>query len=334
MRPLAAVAGRLRLVRPRDGASAPLFGAAASQTRSSRRANPSHQAQPGRAAESRGRMVTRPLVLAVAGSAAPVVLYFVARLFAGGDALALAIGVAAPAVGTAIVAVWRRQVRIFGVLAAVAFGVALAATVMTGGSTLPLKLYRPVGTGVLGLVLLGSVLTRRPLLLPILRVLSSRAAIPPIPLRSSAAAPPVPAWPSPASQASGSPRSHQQPRWQRAAAVTAIAGLTLLIEALATGLLAFTTSTGVFLVVSRLIRVAIVLAGAAAAAWYLRPGEPRRRDGPQQEGPREGGMRRPWFGPRRYGVGWKPQTWQGWLIVAVVIALVVAARTLLRVSVR
>jgi hypothetical protein len=36
---------------------------------------------------------------------------------------------------------------------------------------------------------------------------------------------------------------------------------------------------------------------------------------------------RPWFGPKRFGVGLRPQTWQGFAIVAciVVIAAVVAA---------
>jgi hypothetical protein len=36
--------------------------------------------------------------------------------------------------------------------------------------------------------------------------------------------------------------------------------------------------------------------------------------------------RRPWFGPKRMGWGYRPQTWQGWLIVtiAALIVLVVA----------
>jgi len=35
---------------------------------------------------------------------------------------------------------------------------------------------------------------------------------------------------------------------------------------------------------------------------------------------------RPGFGPKRVGYGFRPQTWQGWLIVAVfVVAVVVIA---------
>jgi len=35
---------------------------------------------------------------------------------------------------------------------------------------------------------------------------------------------------------------------------------------------------------------------------------------------------KPWFGPKRYGIGFRPQTWQGWLILiggVVVLVLVV-----------
>jgi hypothetical protein len=41
--------------------------------------------------------------------------------------------------------------------------------------------------------------------------------------------------------------------------------------------------------------------------------------------------RKPWFGPNRSGVGYRPYRWQGWVIllgiVAAIIALVVLFRT-------
>ena len=43
--------------------------------------------------------------------------------------------------------------------------------------------------------------------------------------------------------------------------------------------------------------------------------------------------RDPWFGPNRVGVGFRPYTWQGWLILVVVVAAVVAAVGLLRTGV-
>lgn len=35
--------------------------------------------------------------------------------------------------------------------------------------------------------------------------------------------------------------------------------------------------------------------------------------------------RRPWFGRKRFGYGYRPQTWQGWLLLAVLLALLITA---------
>lgn len=43
--------------------------------------------------------------------------------------------------------------------------------------------------------------------------------------------------------------------------------------------------------------------------------------------------RKPWFGPNRSGVGFHPCAWQGWLILAVVVAAIVTAVVLLRTGV-
>ena len=34
-------------------------------------------------------------------------------------------------------------------------------------------------------------------------------------------------------------------------------------------------------------------------------------------------MRRPWFKAKRYGWGWAPATWQGWLVLLLFIGLTV-----------
>lgn len=39
---------------------------------------------------------------------------------------------------------------------------------------------------------------------------------------------------------------------------------------------------------------------------------------------------RPWFGDKRVGWGLRPQTWQGWLITAAFVAVVVVLATVLR----
>jgi hypothetical protein len=33
--------------------------------------------------------------------------------------------------------------------------------------------------------------------------------------------------------------------------------------------------------------------------------------------------RRPWFGPKRIGFGYRPQTWQGWLVIIVPAAVII-----------
>jgi hypothetical protein len=39
--------------------------------------------------------------------------------------------------------------------------------------------------------------------------------------------------------------------------------------------------------------------------------------------------RRPWFGPKRVGYGLRPQTWQGWLAVLVLVAAIIVVVSLL-----
>jgi hypothetical protein len=37
--------------------------------------------------------------------------------------------------------------------------------------------------------------------------------------------------------------------------------------------------------------------------------------------------KQPWFGPRRFGVGYGPRTWKGWLLVAVSAAATILVAT-------
>jgi hypothetical protein len=242
----------------------------------------------------------------LATSLTPLLLYFLARPYVESDTMALAISAVAPAVATIVVAVWRRRVRALSVLILVGLGVALAATAMTGGSSLPLKLYRPLFTGMVGLGLLLSALLRRPLLVPIVRALAPDLRI-------------------------------TMPTRRTATVVTAIIGVAFLVEAAATVVLALTVSTGVFLVAARLVRIGIFGAGVAMAAWYVRRRGQRRAAQPAESTGAAGSAPdvdrsaaadpRAWFGPRRFGVGWgRPQTWQARIIVAVILTLIVVAR--------
>ncbi|MHB1596272.1 MAG: hypothetical protein ACYCU3_19100 [Streptosporangiaceae bacterium] len=40
--------------------------------------------------------------------------------------------------------------------------------------------------------------------------------------------------------------------------------------------------------------------------------------------------KRPWFGPKRIGWGYRPQTWQGWAIVLVLMLAAILVSVLVR----
>jgi uncharacterized membrane protein len=47
------------------------------------------------------------------------------------------------------------------------------------------------------------------------------------------------------------------------------------------------------------------------------------------DGPDSGSQgRRPWFGPKRFGYGSRPQTWQGFLIVIAAAAILITVATI------
>ncbi|MDH2904369.1 MAG: hypothetical protein PXZ08_10545 [Actinomycetota bacterium] len=35
-----------------------------------------------------------------------------------------------------------------------------------------------------------------------------------------------------------------------------------------------------------------------------------------------------WFGPKRIGYGVRPQTWQGWMVIAVAVIIIIALTSL------
>jgi len=41
-----------------------------------------------------------------------------------------------------------------------------------------------------------------------------------------------------------------------------------------------------------------------------------------------GGGRQPWFGPKKFGYGYGPRTWQGWLVIALLAAFLIVVGTL------
>lgn len=89
--------------------------------------------------------------------------YAVIRPWIGSDAAALALAGALPALATAVQAVVHRRAERWAVLSAAAFALAGLASVLAGGSSLPLKLHEAAVIFTLGLVLLAAAIVRRPL---------------------------------------------------------------------------------------------------------------------------------------------------------------------------
>lgn len=113
-------------------------------------------------ATSDRRLAVRRAALVMA---APLVVYALARPLVGSDAVALGIGGAIPVVYSIALAASRRRVDPIALLSAVGFSLACFASVLTGGSSLPLKLHEAAITFAVGLVMLVAVLIGRPLAL-------------------------------------------------------------------------------------------------------------------------------------------------------------------------
>ncbi|MFD7206471.1 VC0807 family protein [Streptomyces sp. NPDC059893] len=244
------------------------------------------------------------VVLMALASVAPLALYYLLRPAVHSDATALAISGAVP-VGLALAsAAVRRHSPWAALLIATGLGLAVAATVLSGGSSLPLKLYRPLATGVFGLVCVVSAAVHRPLLMVLVRVLAGRDER----VRAALA------------------RTDDADRLQRRlTALTLIVGIVCLAEAGVTAALAFSLPTGAFLVTSRVIRWVVAGLGVAAALVYRASWAGRgRRPSAHSGGGAQG--KQSWFGPKRYGIGWGPQAWQGRLITLAVVAAALAAK--------
>ncbi len=190
----------------------------------------------------------------VAGVVIPVSAYVMLAAALHSDTYALAITETAGVAWVLVIGLRQGRLNPIAVATAVVLVVALALTVASGGSALPLKLRRGVITGSLGVACLASVIVRRPLLPTLLRVLGRGA-----PERAGA---PLRAL-------------HRAIPDAKAIGLTAIVGLALVTDALTQVTLALTVSTTVFVGASRLARLAVSAIGIAAYALYWRAGRGR-----------------------------------------------------------
>ncbi|MGH2884107.1 MAG: VC0807 family protein [Solirubrobacteraceae bacterium] len=189
----------------------------------------------------------------------PVVIYLLLRQIVGKDTEALAITAALPTTWVVIMFLWRRQVEWIGVLVVAIFLVVMVLTVVSGGSSLPLKLRNAGFAGVLGLICVISVLVRRPLAILLLQIRARRDP----------------------ELADGLARmSHNKPLFRTLAVITALVGITLLVSAAVQTILALTLSTTEFVGSTPVVRWIIYAAGAVPIVWYVRRHPLRRAPEP------------------------------------------------------
>jgi|GEM_PF-3009412 len=201
------------------------------------------------------------MVSTLVAGVAPFLTYLAVRPQVGSVAAALAVTFAVPVVWAGLAGLWRGRLDADGILTISAYGIALALTVFTGGSALPLKLRSAAETGAAGVACLVSVVLRRPLVLLALR-LKARQASP----RTWRAA----VWRKPSSERLAG---------RKFSALTALVGAGLLVEAATQVALAFLTPTVVYVAASMPTRFAVYGSGAGLFFFVkARAPKPMRED--------------------------------------------------------
>ncbi|MEV8607560.1 VC0807 family protein [Amycolatopsis sp. NPDC051373] len=110
-------------------------------------------------------LLRRLLPSLVLNVALPLVVYLLLKPVVGSEVVALAISAAIPLLVTVGEFAVRRRLDPVGVVAIAGFVVMLVVLGLTGGNELVLKLQEAVLTGPVGLVLIGSAVIGKPLLL-------------------------------------------------------------------------------------------------------------------------------------------------------------------------
>jgi hypothetical protein len=194
----------------------------------------------GRHHDNEGR---RKALRVLAVPAVSVIVYFAVRPAVGSDTAGLAIAGAVPAAYAIAAVLLTRRAELWAAATAAGYALGCLASLLAAGSSLPLKLHEAAVTFLLGVVLLGAALARRPL--PVSRVL-------------------------------------KVPRADRTTdtALSVMTGGFLVLHALLNLALALTLSTAAYLTVGRVVSWATLAAGALCLHGYLRR---LRRDqaGPQ-----------------------------------------------------
>lgn len=172
----------------------------------------------------------------------PLLLYLLLRTFFSNDTMPLAIAGIIPAIWTIILYLWRRQINWIGVITIFGLFIAIVVSALSGGSSLPLKLYHPLIAGITGLILLISVVIKRPLLILLLKKFRV-----------------------------GDPERFNNPSINRKVTlVTGMFGSLLLADALIHTIMALTLTTGTYLFMSRIVMLVFLAVLYFSSKWVMR----------------------------------------------------------------
>ncbi|CAG7649130.1 VC0807 family protein [Paenibacillus allorhizosphaerae] len=170
----------------------------------------------------------------------PLVLYSLLRGIVATDTAALAISGAVPALWVIVQMLGVRQIDWIGLLGAASFGAACLISVLSGGGSMPLKLYHPVVACLIGVVALASVAIQKPLALILFRSLKA-----------------------------GDPeRFNKLVVRRKFSHATSVFGSLFIMDGIVHVIIAFSLSTGMFLIWSRIVTL-VMLAVLVLAVRYI-----------------------------------------------------------------
>ena len=204
----------------------------------------------GRGGRPTGGSPRRRAARGGAALAVPAIAYFAVRPWVSSDTVALAIAGALPLAYQIVLVALRRRVDPWALVSGIGFALGCLASLVSGGSSLPLKLHEAGVTFLAGLALLAAVLLRRPA--PLGRLLRVPAA-----------------------------------DRRLDATLSAMVGGFFVLHSLLHVALAMMLSTAAYVVAGRLVNWATLALGAAGLYCYLRPVRRRTAESVRRDRSRE-----------------------------------------------
>lgn len=172
----------------------------------------------------------------------PLLLYMLLHDTFSSDTADLAVAGVIPAIWTIVLWLLRRQINWIGVITILGLFVAIVVSELSGGGSLPLKLYHPIISGAVGLIFIISVVIRKPLMILLLKKFKV-----------------------------GDPERFSNPEVNRKVTiVTAMFGVVLLLDAMIHVIMALSISTGAYLIMSKIVTIIALVILFFTSKWVMR----------------------------------------------------------------